>query len=93
MATGQESIMFQPDFWDMALLAVIGLCCLGGMIGHVMAKKHILPGQNWNLRKDSLLQRRHLSYDEKGMRYVALQQLLIMVMMLAFAGFLVKNHF
>ncbi|MFK7866204.1 MAG: hypothetical protein AB8B77_02040 [Alphaproteobacteria bacterium] len=77
---------------NVALVILIGLCCLLGFWAHWQSRKHILKDQGWAMRKDSLMQRRHLALNETGMRFVALQKKLMAVMLILFLLLLFLNR-
>ncbi len=70
-----------PPIPIIILSGIIFLCCIGGMIAQIAANKRVAPDQKWMLRKDSLLRRRSMVYDEQGMRYVRLQRLCVLIML------------
>ncbi len=66
------------------LLSIIFICVILGIYAQIKARKYLIPGHGWALRKDSLLRRRDLAYSPEGMRYVVFQRKLIYVMLACF---------
>ena len=71
------------------MLALLGLCCLAGIVLQFYAWRHLKPGIPRYGHKDALFKKKEEYYEPEGLRYIEMQKKIMYGMAGIFALFIV----
>ena len=82
MSAGLESVL------ELALAGLFVLCIAGALVCQVLAMRHKTPEALKYMHKDSLFKNKELVYNEIGMRFIRMQKLFAVGVMLIALAFI-----